>query len=435
MTVIAFVGLAAILIGAGCTAPDSNPLSETGSGAAGGSNGSAGSGSGGFGGGPGSSGGQGSGGDPDGTGGGGGAPEADGPDARRFELSNPMCTIELFDSGGGCPSDDEKCWCKPELDAVNIAKGSPGNPDGIVIVISQPQFGKRDDGTYAYDAYAAIKDRGNFIGHYVNELNPSAACAQAESWSNKGCAGGSGCGWRCMSGAARGDQIVDETIAVYGADRAPKWIALNEAWSLLYQDDAVGIDYRTWIRDLTKQMAARGTRPILYVQQRSSAAGPYTLLNETAKYAWIGVEAYLSGREVIDAPGECAPPYDANNWCVQQYTQIRNAIRSSATPAIPHERLVMIEHFATNTLYFVASNGTTMKSGWGRAYDDDPNSPTHGAPSTTSWNTVIERRALALKALPSLFGVGSYAWSSNGSGTGSVHRVQFAETWVGVQLP
>src|SRR5687768_11074287 len=112
--------------------------------------------------------------------------------SRRFDLVSPMCTVELFDSGGGCPSDDAKCLCKPEFDALNPAKGSPGNPDGRVIVIAQPRWGKREDGTWAFDAHAAIKERGNTVGHYVNELNPSASCTLAEAWTpDKGCSGGS----------------------------------------------------------------------------------------------------------------------------------------------------------------------------------------------------------------------------------------------------
>jgi hypothetical protein len=357
-------------------------------------------------------------------------------DLRRFDLVNPMCTVELFDSGAPCPTDDTKCLCLPEFDALNPAVGSAGNPAGRVIIIAQPRWGKREDGSCAFDAYAVIKDRGNTVGHYVNELNPSASCTLAEAWTpDKACAGGSGCGWRCIRGADWADELVAREVETYGDRPAPALMALNEAWSLIYDSSDAGIYYRQFLRDVTAQLAARGRVPLLYVQQRSSPAGPFTLLSEIADHALIGVEAYLSGREVVNAPGQCAPPYDGTNWCVQQYTTMRGAIRNSASPPIPLDRLIMLEHFATNTYLYIDANGNRATSGWGRSYDDDPGSPTFGSPSTSAWDLVIERRARATKALPSLGGVASYCFACNGSGTGSSYRVQFSKTWAGIELP
>jgi len=354
----------------------------------------------------------------------------------RFDLVNPMCTIELFDSGQGCPTDDKKCLCLPEFAALNPASGSAGNPDGRVIIVSQPRWGKREDGSYAFDAYAAIKAQGNTVGHYVNELNPSASCTLAEAWTpDKGCAGGSGCGWRCIRGADWADQLVAREVEIYGDYPAPALMALNEAWSLIYDPSDAGIYYRRFLRDVTRQLAARGRLPLLYVQQRTSAAGPFTLLSEIADHALIGVEAYLSGREVLAAPGQCAPPYDGSNWCTQQYAKMRGAIRNSASPPIPFDRLVMLEHFATNTYRYTDGNGNPATSSWGRAYDDDAGSPTFGTPSTSAWGLVVERRARATKALPSLGGVASYCFGCNGSGTGSSYRIQFSHTWSGIELP
>ena len=357
-------------------------------------------------------------------------------DLRRFDLVSPMCTIELFDSGAGCPSDDAKCLCKPEFDALNPAKGSPGNRDGRVIVIAQPRWGKREDGSWAFDAHAAIKERGNTVGHYVNELNPSASCTTEEAWTpDKGCSGGSGCGWRCITGTEWGDQLVAQQRDTWGAYPAPELMALNEAWSTIYDPSDAGIYYRQFLVELTARLAERGRLPLLYVQQRSTAAGPYTLLSDIADHALIGVEAYLSGREVLAAPGQCAPPFDGDNWCVQQYSQMRGAIRSSGNPPIPYDRLVMLEHFATNTYRYTDANGNRATASWGRAYDDDPDSPSFGSPSTDSWDLVIERRARASGALPSLGGVASYCFACNGSGTGSSYRVQFSRTWSGIELP
>ena len=355
---------------------------------------------------------------------------------RRFDLVSPMCTVELFDSGAACPSGDQKCLCKPEFDALNPAKGSPGNPDGRVIIIAQPRWGKRADGSWAFDAYAAIKERGNTVGHYVNELNPSASCTVAEAWTpDKGCSGGSGCGWRCITGVDWADDLVARQRDTFGDDPAPELMALNEAWSTIYDPSEAGIYYRQFLKDLTARLAERGRLPLLYVQQRSTAAGPYTLLSDIADHALIGVEAYLSGREVLMAPGQCAPPYDGDNWCVQQYTAMRNAIRRSGNPEIPYDRLVMLEHFATNTYRYIDANGNRATSGWGRSYDDDPDSPTFGIPSTSSWDLIVERRARATKALPSLGGVASYCFACNGSGTGSSYRVRFSQTWSGIELP
>jgi hypothetical protein len=355
---------------------------------------------------------------------------------RRFDLVSPMCTVELFDSGAACPADDPKCLCLPEFAALNPARGSEGNPDGRVIIIAQPRWGKRDDGSYAFDAYAAIKERGNTVGHYVNELNPSASCTLAEAWTpDKGCAGGSGCGWRCVTGTEWADQLVAEQRDTFGDYPAPALMALNEAWSTIYDPSDAGIYYRQFLRDLTARLAERGRLPLLYVQQRTAAAGPYTLLSEIADHALIGVEAYLSGREVLAAPGQCAPPYDGDNWCVQQYAAMRGAIRRSASPPIALDRIVMLEHFATNTYRYTDANGNPATSGWGRAYDDDPDSPSFGTPSTSAWNLVIERRARATKALPSLGGVASYCFACNGSGTGSSYRVEFSQTWSRIELP
>jgi hypothetical protein len=348
----------------------------------------------------------------------------------RFETAIPMCTVEQLGSAAGCPSDDDKCLCIPELSALNTPKGSAGNPRGKVLLISQPAYGPLGNGAYAFDAHAFIKDAGNFVGHYVNDLNPSLACTAAQSWSGVGCAGDAGCGWRCVSGAQRANQIADDEAATYAGYSVPKWIALNEAWSTLYKDDAAGVAYRRWIRDLTKQLSARGKWPLLFVQERHITAGPYTLLAETSRYAWFAVESYLSGQEVLKAPGQCAPPYGDNNWCTREYAEIRNAIRNSASPPIAYERLIMVEHFGNNVW---KSDGITR--GWGRTFDNDPNSPTKGSPTTDKWDAIIERRARAMMALPSLGGVSSYLWAGNDSGTGSHHRVEFAKTYGSIALP
>src|SRR5262249_28014049 len=62
---------------------------------------------------------------------------------RRMELAGLLCTLKELDSGAGCPQDDPKCLCVPEFNSINRAKGSAGNPHGKVIILSQPQFGKR----------------------------------------------------------------------------------------------------------------------------------------------------------------------------------------------------------------------------------------------------------------------------------------------------
>lgn len=354
---------------------------------------------------------------------------------RRFDLINPMCTAELLDSGGACPSDDTKCLCRPEFDALNPAVGAPGNPEGRVLVLSQPRWGKRDDGSYVFDAYQAIKDQGNTVGYYVNELNPARACTAAASWSGVGCAGDAGCGWRCVTGADHADALVDAEIAAFGGYPAPEAVMLNEAWSLVYRDDAAGIAYRTWLRDLTRRMAARGRLPMLFLQEHKTPSGPFTLLSEIAQHGVILVEAYVSGRQVLAAPGRCAPPYDATNFCYQEYRDVRNAVRNSAQPPIPYDRLILIEHFASNTYRTTDPQGNPRLNAWGRAYDDDPGSATFGTPNTATWRTIIERRARAMKALPSLGGAGSYLWPGNGSGTGSSYRIGFEEAYSGIELP
>jgi hypothetical protein len=350
----------------------------------------------------------------------------------RFEISYPACTVALFDSGGPCASTDTTCLCRPEFDAIDTAKGSAGNPNGKLIVLAQPQWGLRSDGTYAFDAYTTVKNQGNFAAHFVNSMNPDLTCTAAQSWSGVGCTGGTGCGWRCVTGTQRANDLVAEENSVWAISGvSPKWIVMNEAWSILFDNDSTGIDYRTWIRDLTKQMSQSLNKwPLVFVQERHAAAGPYTLLGETASYAWFGVEAYLSGREVLDAPGQCVAPYDSSNWCYQQYNTIRESVRNSASPAIPYDRLIMTEHFATNTLY----DGGTLNS-WGRTYDNDPSSPTYGTPSTSSWNNIIDKRDHALKALPTLGGFSSYAWQGNSSGTGSSYRVEFEQTYAAFALP
>ncbi len=356
--------------------------------------------------------------------------------SRRYDLASPMCTIELFDSGAGCPASDDKCLCKPEFAALNPAKGSMGNAGGRVVLIAQPKWGKRTDGTYAFDAYAAIKAKGNQVGHYVNELNPSRTCTLAQAWTpDKGCTGGSGCGWRCIRGEDWADELITKQVATFGEYAAPELMALNEAWSTIYDPETPGVYYRQFLRDVTKRLKARGRQPLLYLQQRSVAAGPFTLLNEIADYALIGVEAYLSGREIVAAPGQCAPPYDATNFCVQRYSMMRDAVRDSASPAIPYGRLVMLEHFGANTFRYTDGAGNPATAGWGRAYDDVAGSPTFGTPTTSAWTLAIERRARATKALPSLGGVSSYCFACNGSNTGSSLRVQFSQVWSAIQLP
>jgi hypothetical protein len=348
--------------------------------------------------------------------------------AVRYELASLMCSADQLAAGSACPSDDVKCLCRPEFDALNRPAGATGNKSGKMIVITQPEFGKRDDGTYVFDAYDAIKANGNFVAHYVNDFNPDLSCTAATSPSGIACAGGAGCGWRCVRGVDRGDQIVDQETALYGVHPPPKRIMLNEAWSLLFDDSDTGKSYRNWVLAVVKEMDARGRRPLLFVQERHIHAGPFPILRDIASHAGILVEAYLSGNEVLNAPGQCAAPYDDSNWCVHEYKEMRNAVKNSADPPIPDVDLIMVEHFGNNTLHYVDEAGVRRTASWGRTYEA-------GRPTTRTWAAVIERRAKALQALPDLGGVGSYSWASNSNGTGSSYRIEFERAWGSIALP
>jgi len=337
----------------------------------------------------------------------------------RFETGVVMCGVAKLDDGTACDASSTKCLCRPEFAALNTDRGSTGNPNGKVIVISQPKYGRRADGTYAFDAYAAIKSKNNFVAHYVNALNPALSCAACPLRDGEPSAG---CGWKCIGGAARANQIIDDENATYGTYAPPKWIALNESWSLLYQDDATGAAYRVWVRDLVRQMSARNRWPLLYVQEKMMKSGPFPLLSEIASHAWIGVEAFVSGHDALDHRN-CAAPFDATNYCYRQYRDVRDAVRNTATPPIPFDRLVMTEDFADNT---------RMKDGelqnWGRSYKD-------GTPSTGAWEEIIANRARAVKALPSLGGVSSYGWQNNEAGAASFYRVSWERAWSSVSEP
>ncbi|MCC6665507.1 MAG: hypothetical protein IT375_17270 [Polyangiaceae bacterium] len=385
---VCFAAAAALLVGCGDSSDDGGSVGGTGAVSAGGQGGAAGwpsGGSAGVGGGAGAagsagatggaagnggsstggSGGSSSGGSGgSGTGGSGGSSSGGsggcptngpppGPAVKRFDVATLNCG-----SSGACTGSEDKCFCPPDFDALNV---SPAHFMGV-----------------ASDAHKAkIWGAGNFQAAYVDDLNTN---------------------WQA-GGAARAAAIIQSAQAGFPCG-VPEYFILNEISAGQWPDNA---SYRQFVIDVAKALKnTHGKTPIVASPFPNPGSNDASWA-ELAKYALIGAEVYLSGKE-INANGNSVA------WCQAQY---QAAITAYANRGVTKDRLYLFEHFAN----------TDASVGWGRA-----------GVSEAGWTNAISARSKAIKNL-SFAGFISYGWAGNAMHVPEAQRLGFMKLYTQQALP
>lgn len=180
--------------------------------------------------------------------------------------------------------------------------------------------------------------------------------------------------------AAQQAAIIDQYAVSGFTSNGPKptWIVLNEISSGLWQSDAV---YRTWAGDVVQALKnTYGYNVILYAPF-SNPGNSASDWQHVAASAYIGIENYLGGNEVL-ANGFSV------SWCQGQY---QGSITSYTGLGVPRAKLMLGEEFTQSP------SGT----GYGRS-----------GVSSNDWDHVIGVRSQAAQNV-GFAGFLSYAWGGN----------------------
>jgi hypothetical protein len=196
--------------------------------------------------------------------------------------------------------------------------------------------------------------------------------------------------------------MIDQTVSPLFTTTGPKpnWIVLNEISSGLWQTDAA---YRVWVHDVVHVLkTAYGYTVILY----SPFANPGNNNSDwqaVAADAYIGIENYLSGSEVLGQSFSVS-------YCQNQY---QASITSYTNRGVPRSKLMLGEHFSQTT------SGTT----YGRS-----------GVSSNDWDKAIVARDQGAKNV-AFAGFLSYAWGGNALLVGTNEMLHFEDTYRTSALP
>jgi len=206
---------------------------------------------------------------------------------------------------------------------------------------------------------ARIRKSGNEIAYYHNSMNDGFLKKQ--------------------SGATFGASMYRTACQIFGScKKVPKWWIINEISAKRWGSGNAA--YIKYVTDLTKTLAAKKLHVIVAAPfdnpQRNSDGW-----NLLARYGYIGIENYVSGKELK------AQHFDAN-WLKAQYQMSVDAFKAFG---ISKKRLFVFESYGS----------TLANKVFGRA-----------GISTKDWIKTIQMRAKAIHAVK-FKGFISYGWWGN----------------------
>lgn len=270
----------------------------------------------------------------------------------RFDLATLNCG-----ASGVCDPNSDKCFCAPEFDALNSLSHH---------ILSL--------GTDAHKA--KVWAAGNQQSVYVNDLNTNIAAG----------------------GAARANAALTKAQADFPCG-VPTWFVVNEISAGLWPSSA---SYRQFVVDFAQTLSAKGKKVIIAAPFAKPGANA-TSWTALQKFAFIGVENYLSGAKV-NANGNSV------GWCQAQY---QASVDAYGKLGVPKSRLFLFEHFGN----------TASDVDWGR-----------GGASASGWTNAIKARgqAIANVAFPGFI---SYGWAANQMGASNAERLSFIKTYTAAALP
>lgn len=282
-----------------------------------------------------------------------------GPFALRFDVATLQCG-----SAGACTGNEDKCFCQPDFAALAAL---PGHFMAVGSDMNK----------------AVTWASGNVQAVYVDDFNTD---------------------WK-LGGAARADALLEKTKKKFPCG-VPKWFIMNEISHSLWQTLP---EYRAFVVDFAKRMKSGHGKSVIIASPFPSVKANGATWSELQKWAFIGVENYLSGREIRDAGFSLA-------WCKAQY---QASVAAYAQQGVPKSRLVLFEHFANSST--LNDNGVVVK--WGRENV-----------SAADWHKAIKVRSQAGQAI-GFAGFVSYDWGANGMHAPEADRLAFMKTYTNQLLP
>jgi hypothetical protein len=282
-----------------------------------------------------------------------------GPYKLRFDLATLQCG-----ASGVCTGDEDKCFCPPDFAALAALPGH-------FLAVG----GEKSKST--------TWGSGNVQAVYVNEFITD---------------------WK-LGGAQRADAVIAKAKQDFPCG-VPKWFLVNEISNSLWPDTP---SYRQFVIDFAKRLKLGYGKTVVIAAPFQTIAANAASWTELQKHAYIGVEAYLSGKEIKDNGFSVS-------WCQAQYAA---SVAAYAKQGVPKSRLFLFEHFANSDT--MMDNGIPIK--WGRQ-----------AVSAADWHKAIKVRSQAAHNI-GFAGFVSYDWGGNGMHAPESDRLAFMNTYLAQTLP
>jgi len=225
-----------------------------------------------------------------------------------------------------------------------------------------------------------LATNGNALAIYYNTLND---------------------GWTTNSGAIQASNINRYAITLFtSTGPRPDWVVLNEISSGLWPANAA---YRSWVHDVVHALKTTyGFNVIVYSPFPTPGANSSDW-QAVASDAYIGIENYLSGSEVMGQSFSVS-------YCQSQY---QASLNSYTGLGVPRGKLMLGEHFAQ----------TLAGTSYGRS-----------GVSSNDWDKVIVTRNQAAQNA-GFAGFLSYAWGGNAMGITEDEQLEHEDTYRTNQLP
>ena len=225
-----------------------------------------------------------------------------------------------------------------------------------------------------------LATNGNALAIYYNTLND---------------------GWTTNSGETQASNINQYAVTLFTTTGPrPDWVVLNEISSGLWPANSA---YRSWVHDVVHALnATYGFNVIVYSPFPTPGANAADW-QAVAADAYIGVENYLSGAEVMGQNFSVS-------YCQSQY---QASINSYTGLGVPRGKLMLGEHFAQ----------TLAGTSYGRS-----------GVSSNDWDKVSLARNQAAQNV-GFIGFLSYAWGGNAMGITEDEQLEHEDTYRTNQLP
>lgn len=289
--------------------------------------------------------------------------------------------VVTLDCGGqaSCPANDPSCFCKKHFDVFNGLSNH--------YLSAAPVSG--DDWQPIDEAH----DGDNRVAYYVNDMN--------KPWED---------GQQYRGGVEWADEVMDRIAMSCGCN--PRWLLINE----ISADRWVNSEkYRNWVLAFVKQLAKVHKRKIILAAPFPEPGKNGWWWSRIEDWAWIGIEGYLSGRDL-------ANPANGGGfsvaWARGRYQSMKQHWMDRGVRA---ERLMLIEHFGNTGAHDHDKDGTLVNRG-------------RTGLSKASWKKAITVRSKAAREV-GFAGFVSYAWGKNAMGASDADRTEVMKHYVAQAWP